>query len=125
MDKAVNPLLSQSDSASSELRLSATAPFADSKVPCVLLCTGKSCRKAKGFDELRQSFDALATVKTVKCVDVCDGPVVGVRVEGKTVWFERLRSKKVRAAVVSLLRPPDQQTTKQTKIPKQLRQHRA
>ena len=83
---------------------------------CVLICGGRSCRKAKGFDELRRSLDDLATVKTVKCVDVCDGPVVGVKMNGKTVWFERLRSDKVRAAVTVVLAS--------NKMPKRLRAHR-
>ena len=74
-----------------------------SELPCILLCAGKSCRNAKGFDELKKAFDALATVKTVKCVDVCDGPVAGVRLNGKTVWFERLKSEKVRRAVAGIL----------------------
>ena len=88
---------------------------------CVLICGGKSCRKAKGFDELRKSFDDLANVKTVKCVDVCDGPVVGVKLEGKTVWFERLRSEKVRIAVTALL--AKNKVTKRN-MPKTLREHR-
>ena len=86
------------------------------ELPCVLLCSGKSCRKAKGYDELRASIGALAEVKTVKCIDVCEGPVVGVKLDGKTLWFERMRSDKVRAAVVTLLH--------QHRIPKKLRPHR-
>ena len=77
--------------------------FEGGELPCILLCAGKSCRNAKGFDELKKAFDALATVKTVKCVDVCDGPVAGVRLNGKTVWFERLKSEKVRRAVAGIL----------------------
>ena len=77
--------------------------FAGAETPCILLCAGKSCRNAKGFDELKKTFDALATVKTVKCVAVCDGPVAGVRLNGKTVWFERLKSEKVRRAVAGIL----------------------
>lgn len=84
--------------------------------PCVLLCAGKSCRKAKGYDELLVSLEELTNVKKVKCVDVCDGPVVGVRVDDKTVWFERMRSEKVRRAVTALL------TT--AKVPKKLRDRR-
>ena len=86
------------------------------EVPCVLVCAGRSCRKAKGFEEMRRSLDELANVKTVKCVDVCDGPVIGVKMDGKTVWFERLRSDKVRAAVAVVLA--------KHKMPKRLRAHR-
>ena len=86
-------------------------------LPCVMLCAGKSCRRAKGFDELRDSLEVLTTVKKVKCVDVCDGPVVGVRLPGRTVWFERMRSENVRSAVFALL-------TNTAKIPKKLREHR-
>ena len=90
---------------------------ASSDMPCVLLCAGKSCRKAKGFDELRGSLELLTTVKKVKCVDVCDGPVVGVRLPGETVWFERMRSEKVRGAVSALL-------ANGAKVPKKLRDRR-
>lgn len=90
---------------------------ASSSTPCVLLCAGKSCRKAKGFDELRHSLELLAKVKKVKCVDVCDGPVVGVRLPGETMWFERMRSEKVRAAVSALL-------ANGAKVPKKLRDRR-
>jgi (2Fe-2S) ferredoxin len=85
-------------------------------LPCVLVCGGKSCRKAKGYDELLADMGGLAEVKKVKCVDVCEGPVVGVKVNGKTVWFERMRSDKVRAAVVALLH--------KRKVPKKLRPHK-
>jgi (2Fe-2S) ferredoxin len=95
------------------------APGPDSlavALPCVLMCSGKSCRKAKGYDELLAGIGSLAEVKKVKCVDVCDGPVVGVKLDGKTVWFERMRSEKVHAAVTTLLH--------KRKIPKKLRPHR-
>jgi (2Fe-2S) ferredoxin len=85
--------------------------------PCVLLCAGKSCRKAKGFEELRDSLEGLTKVKKVKCLDVCNGPVIGVRLPGKTVWFERMRSEKVRTAVVALL-------SNSAKLSKKLREHR-
>lgn len=90
---------------------------ASSDTPCVLLCAGKSCRKAKGFEELRNSLEVLTKVNKVKCVDVCDGPVVGVRLPGETVWFERMRSEKVRAAVTALL-------ANSAKVPKKLRGRR-
>ena len=90
---------------------------ASSDMPCVLLCAGKSCRKAKGFDELRGSLELLTTVKKVKCVDVCAGPVIGVRLPGETVWFERMRSPKVHAAVTALL-------ANGAKVPKKLRDRR-
>ena len=121
MDKAINQPVIPGDVLASAL--SRAVPV-DADVPCVMLCTGKSCRKAKGFDELRRSLDALATVKMVKCVEVCDGPVAGIRVQGKTVWFERLRSAKVRVAVTSLLRLETGRTPKESKIPKRLREHR-
>jgi (2Fe-2S) ferredoxin len=85
-------------------------------LPCVLVCGGKSCRKAKGYDELLADMGGLADVKKVKCVDVCEGPVVGVTLNGKTVWFERMRSDKVRAAVLTLLH--------KHKVPKKLRPHK-
>ena len=85
---------------------------------CVLICAGKSCRKSKGFDELLRSFEDLATVKTVKCVDVCDGPVIGLPLKGKTVWFERLGSNKVREALTAAL-----SKNSKNKLPKKLRAH--
>jgi hypothetical protein len=86
---------------------------------CVLICAGKSCRKSKGFDELRRSFEDLATVKTVKCVDVCDGPVAGLPMKGKTVWLERLGSNKVREALMAAL----SKNKAKSKLPKKLRAH--
>ncbi len=88
-----------------------------SHAPCVLLCAGKSCRGAKGFVELRDSLEVLTKVKKVKCVDVCDGPVVGVRLPGETVWFERMRSAKVRSAVTALI-------ANTAKVPKKLLERR-
>ena len=104
------------DSDDRTLRFDATQPGAPHvDLPCLLVCAGKSCRKAKGFDELLAGMGALAEVKKVKCVDVCEGPVVGVKLGGATVWFERMRSDKVRSAVITLLH--------QHKIPKKLRPH--
>ena len=75
------------------------------KSPEVLLCTGSHCRRALGRDDRveRSLTETSARVRRVGCQKVCKGPLVGVRVDGRWEWFERMSSKKATGALVELL----------------------
>lgn len=67
------------------------------------MCTKGSC---SDDDRRRALVDALAEtakVVSVGCQSVCEGPVVGVEVDGRLEWFERVRKGKARDAVVRLV----------------------
>lgn len=61
------------------------------------LCGGKDCRRRDEFGDLRDALRAVAAVATVRCLDVCDGPVVVVGPRSpEPAVFEKLRSPKER-----------------------------
>ena len=68
-------------------------------MPCLLVCTGKDCRSAKGFDALRDMAADVSGAVGVPCQGICDGPVVGVRVHGEVRWFAEVRGGKARRQV--------------------------
>ena len=71
----------------------------------LLVCAGSHCRKAlrKG-DRLQESVSRLPVkVTRVGCQKVCRGPVVGLVVDGRYQWFERMDSRKAIAALEDLL----------------------
>lgn len=79
------------------------------------------CRKCKHHDCLIDVLEAHAhvAIHRVKCQKICDGPVVGLSVGGRTEWFERVRSLEELAALVRLTKKahPDS-------VPKVLRKRR-
>jgi len=63
----------------------------------VQLCIGSDCRKKrKRIRKLTELFSDVAPLKTVKCQDICSGPVVIVRRSQELFWFKKLRNKKSR-----------------------------
>jgi hypothetical protein len=80
------------------------------------------CRKCKHSEEVVDFLHTRtsATVKTVRCQKVCDGPVAGLRVDGRMEWFEKMDGSKQLKAMVCLIeqRPPK-------KLPKPLKKRRS
>jgi hypothetical protein len=68
--------------------------------PAVYLCKGKHCRTADGHDELLCALASVADVQLVKCQKVCHGSVVGVCLDNRLEWFERISKSKARVALV-------------------------
>lgn len=64
------------------------------------LCWNKKCRRSKGFDALR---DALPSAISVRCQDVCKGPVVGITVNGRLEWFKKVRKAHHRRAILDAM----------------------
>lgn len=50
------------------------------------------CRKCKGHEKVVDALSSrgLAAIRTVRCQKVCEGPVIGLRIEGRMEWFERM-----------------------------------
>ena len=69
----------------------------------VYVCTGSDCRKrAKG---LRSITEQLGDVEicAVKCQKICKGPVIGVEVQGRLVWFSKLKDTKLQKQFMHLI----------------------
>ena len=66
-------------------------------MPKIYLCYGRDCRKAKGFEGL---CEAVGEHREVRCQKICEGPVAGLKVEGRLQWFGKLRTPKRWAALV-------------------------
>jgi len=71
--------------------------------PTVFVCRGSSCRHHRAHDELRERLGVVADVSDVRCQRICDGPVVGVAINGSLEWFERVRSEKVQGQLLDLV----------------------
>ena len=64
--------------------------------PCLLVCTGKDCRDAKGYAAVHELAAEVSGAVGVPCQGICDGPVVGVRVRGELRWFGEVKGGKAR-----------------------------
>ena len=60
------------------------------------LCDGGHCRKAlRNDDRILKAVESLQVdVTRVGCQKVCRGPVVGIEIDGRWEWFERMNCKK-------------------------------
>jgi hypothetical protein len=81
------------------------------KGPDVGLCTGKDCRKASGFRTIERELRAVGDVRSLPCLDVCDGPVVvlDVRTDAPVV-IERVRNRAVALELVAHINDGDELT---------------
>lgn len=70
----------------------------------LLVCTGKDCRHDAGYSALITMAGDSDGALEVPCQGLCNGPVVGCRVNGEIRWFTKVRSPKRLAAVALLLR---------------------
>lgn len=98
-------------------RKALTSKVCPSDCPLVIVC--RKC------DHHQQVIDFLvnktcATVKTVRCQKVCEGPVCGIRVDGRMEWFEKMDGTKQLKALACLTEqmPPK-------KVPKALKKRRS
>ena len=71
--------------------------------PTVFVCRGSSCRHHKTCGRLRECLSAVADLAEVRCQRVCDGPVVGARINGALEWFRRVDTEKARRHIVELV----------------------
>jgi hypothetical protein len=63
------------------------------------------CRKCKGRADLVEVLcERDVDVRLVRCQDVCKGAVAGVEVDGRMVWFKRVRGRRTRKALAKLAR---------------------
>ena len=68
------------------------------------ICRGSDCRKyAKKLRSLGKELGGEVEVKTVKCLDICKGPVVLVHRGGRKYTFKKVRGKKLRRALAEFL----------------------
>jgi hypothetical protein len=75
------------------------------------LCTGKDCRKADGFRTIERELRAVGDVRTLPCLDVCDGPVVVLDVRSDApVVIERVRNRAVALELVAHITDGDELT---------------
>jgi hypothetical protein len=83
------------------------------KGPDVGLCTGKDCRKADGFRTIERELRAVGDVRSLPCLDVCDGPVVvlDVRTDAPVV-IERIRNRAVALELVAHITDGDELTSR-------------
>ena len=69
--------------------------------PCLLVCVGKDCRRAKGYTALVDAARTVPGAVGVPCQGICDGPVVGVVVKGEVRWLAGIRKGGLRRAAVT------------------------
>lgn len=67
--------------------------------PCLLVCTGKDCRDAKGFTALMELARELPGGVEVPCQSLCHGPIAGVVTSSGVRWVSRVRTKQARHRV--------------------------
>ncbi len=75
-----------------------------SRKPVVRLCRGSDCtRRVKSQARLKDLLVGRVRVLPVKCQKICEGPVIGLEVDGEMEWFEKVRGREVRGAVEQFL----------------------
>ena len=89
---------------------------------CLLVCSGKDCRSAKGYGELLALAASLPGSQTVPCQSLCHGPIAGVSIAGDVRWYERVRTAKVRTR---LARSVTTQTFVKSLKPNEIRKRRS
>ncbi len=67
------------------------------------------CNECEGHRRVGRALDqeTRATIVKVGCQKVCEGPVAGLKVDGRLEWFERLDSSKAVDALVKLVNGGD------------------
>lgn len=68
----------------------------------LLVCTGKDCRHAKGWDAMVDLAAGTPRAHEAPCQGVCKGPVIGFAINGTVRWFGRLKSAKQRSRVLAM-----------------------
>jgi hypothetical protein len=70
----------------------------------LVVCTGKDCRRDKGYDRLVEIAERSPGAVGVPCQGLCDGPIAAVKVKGEWRWYDRARGGAVRRALVEAAR---------------------
>ena len=86
----------------------------------MLVCRGSSCRRHTACAELRECLSPVADLADVRCQRVCDGPVVGTKVNGSLEWFKRMDSDKAQRHLVELVagQRPLRRSLEKRRVPK-------
>lgn len=72
--------------------------------PRVAVCAGKDCRTRVEFDSLCTDLGRVASIDRVRCLGLCDSPVVVLEPESdRPVVLEKVRSEKQRRDVVAVV----------------------
>lgn len=71
--------------------------------PTVFVCRGSKCRHRAAYPELCGRLSVVADLADVRCQRICNGPVVGVAINGSLEWFERVSSEKAQRQMVDLV----------------------
>jgi predicted metal-binding protein len=72
--------------------------------PTVALCSGKDCRKRCEYSPLRRELQEVAKVLPVKCLDICDSPVVVISPRAKdAVVLDKIRTESQRRDLVKAI----------------------
>ena len=69
----------------------------------VYVCQGKACRKPDSRSDLLGALNRVADVHLVKCQKVCHGVVVGVCLDNRLEWFERISKEKSRTRLLEVV----------------------
>lgn len=69
----------------------------------VYVCQGKACRKPDSRGDLLGDLTRVADVHMVKCQKVCHGVVVGVCLDNRLEWFERISKEKSRTGLLDVI----------------------
>lgn len=93
------------------------AGLSDACADCPLV-TVLVCRKCKGGDKVVDFLakQTRASVKTVRCQKVCEGPVAGISIRGRMEWFGKMKGPKALNALAGLTK-----VSSPKKLPKTLR----
>ena len=66
------------------------------------VCTGKHCKKKRGGIDSVLNGHTVERVD-VRCQKICNGPVCGLKLEGRVEWFEEVDSPKSLDALRALI----------------------
>ncbi len=70
--------------------------------PVVAMCVGKDCVRRGEFAKMRTTLEAECDVLELKCVGLCDGPVVVIDPAARRpAIYSKLRSKRQRRLVLA------------------------
>jgi len=70
----------------------------------IRVCRGKDClKKADAVEALKSAVASCGSVETVKCQDICKGPVALVRRGKSKFWFKKLVGESLLNDLVTFL----------------------
>ena len=70
----------------------------------VRICRGEDCAKRRGATKkLKELLAESASLDTIKCQDICEGPVVVVGRKKERFWFKKVRGNALRQDLLTFL----------------------